>query len=63
MTNTKATVKSCGCAQCRRGKGNEAGAFIMKYEERAARHAAKAVLRKDRESEAATTTHRGTYTD
>jgi len=57
----KQTPKSCGCAQCRRGKASEAGHVIRKKEERAFRHQAKADLKKGREDIPAAP--HGTYTD
>ena len=43
MTNTKGTLKSCSCQQCRRGKHGGAK-DIVKADERAYRHAAKISL-------------------
>lgn len=53
----KQTPKSCGCAQCRRGKASE----VRKKEERAFRHQAKADLKKGRKDIPAAP--HGTYTD
>lgn len=46
MTNTKGTLKSCSCGQCRRGKHTEGGRFIRRYDSRAYRHRAKVLLNK-----------------
>jgi hypothetical protein len=45
----KQTPKSCGCRQCRFGKGTKAGSKEMKRDERAFRHASKIALNKGQE--------------
>lgn len=62
-TNTKETVKSCGCRMCRSGKSTPTGTHIMKTEERAARRKAKIALKKDPLEAIVAPAHRGSYTD
>ena len=60
----KATVKSCSCTACKRGKGSKGGNCVMKLEERAARHAVKVALKKQNPDEVVIApAHRGSYTD
>lgn len=63
QTSNKATVKSCGCTQCRRGKASKAAGHQMKLEERAARHSAKQALKTNPEEAVIAPAHRGSYTD
>ena len=53
----KATVKSCSCQQCKFGKLTDAGHFIKKQDERAARRQGKVDLKKG--VEAIPPAHRG----
>lgn len=61
--NAKGTVKSCGCAQCRRGKASKAGNFAAKQEQRAARRQAAQALRKDPLEAVVAPAHMGAYKD
>lgn len=45
----KSTPKSCSCKSCTRGKLTTAGQVMMKYHERAYRHASKIALMKGSE--------------
>jgi hypothetical protein len=64
-TNTKLTLKSCGCTQCRRGQASENGHVQRKLEQRAHRHQAKATLKRyqDEDSDVPVGALYGSYTD